>query len=410
MNRIQKTRSLSVESLEDRRVFATGLTAALNLAAPTFNLGTANMALVGGAQTGPIGGVFDPGVIGPIVDPTPVVEFDAILSATVEVRSNAAQVEVNGSDYDDVVVVQKVDTAARQVTLLLEQYSGGQKFSSQTVVMQANIDLASTPIYINGKLGNDSVVNYTSARMIAAMGAGNDVVQGGSGDETMSMGDGNDTVIAGGGFDTIMGGNGDDYLIGGDGNDMIYGEAGNDRLAGGTGGDQLFGGFGNDTLYGNEGSDRLSGEWGDDRLYGDHGTGTGDVYDLLSGGSGNDYLAGDGGHDTINGDAGNDTLVGGFGNDRLSGGDGTDYLHGQDGNDNLNGNGGRDFLYGGNGNDRLDAGYETGVVHAADLLYGELGADTFVKHKRALWLDPPSGLFKDFNSAQGDRVANDWHL
>uniref|UniRef100_UPI0025E2BD97 beta strand repeat-containing protein n=1 Tax=Sphingomonas sp. TaxID=28214 RepID=UPI0025E2BD97 len=56
-------------------------------------------------------------------------------------------------------------------------------------------------------------------------------------------------VLAGNaGNDVLTGGSGNDHLYGGAGNDHLYGGAGNDTLVGGTGADTLIGGAGNDVF------------------------------------------------------------------------------------------------------------------------------------------------------------------
>jgi Ca2+-binding RTX toxin-like protein len=91
------------------------------------------------------------------------------------------------------------------------------------------------------------------------------------------------------------------------------------------------------------------------------------------------------GHDTFEnstnketfayGEAGNDALTGGTGNDTLYGGTGQDKLYGNAGNDKLYGNAGVDSLFGEANNDYLDGGDDG----SADILWGGLGLDTFVK-------------------------------
>jgi Ca2+-binding RTX toxin-like protein len=96
------------------------------------------------------------------------------------------------------------------------------------------------------------------------------------------------------------------------------------------------------------------------------------------------FKGGDG-HDTFKnstnkktfayGEAGNDTLTGGTGNDTLYGGIGIDKLYGNAGNDKLYGEAGVDSLFGEANNDYLDGGDDG----SADILWGGLGLDTFVK-------------------------------
>lgn len=98
--------------------------------------------------------------------------------------------------------------------------------------------------------------------------------------------------------------------------------------------------------------------------YGDGG------YDKLVGGNGADRLDGGAGYDTISGMGGNDILYGGDGNDRLFGGKGVDVLYGQ---------GGDDYLCGATTASEKD--------RFADLLYGNVGADKFVRTPGARFMD-----------------------
>jgi hypothetical protein len=41
-------------------------------------------------------------------------------------------------------------------------------------------------------------------------------------------------------------------------------------------------------------------------------------------------------------------------------------------------------------------------------LYGELGADTFVRHKSIFWPNDPD-VFVDYSSSHGDSTDTDWH-
>jgi hypothetical protein len=79
-----------------------------------------------------------------------------------------------------------------------------------------------------------------------------------------------------------------------------------------------------------------------------------------------------------------------------------DILLGGDGNDKLYGNEGQDSLFGGNGNDYLDGGYWAygspfGGINVADRLQGDLGADTFVRHKVVFGSDDLD-VFVDFTT------------
>jgi Ca2+-binding RTX toxin-like protein len=182
---------------------------------------------------------------------------------------------------------------------------------------------------------------------------------------------------------------GDDYFANNTNiRSTAYGDAGNDTLIGGSNTDILYGGYGNDRLYGRAGNDYMYGQDGDDLMYG---------------GLGNDYMYGQNGNDRIFGEAGNDYIRGGYGNDLLRGGLGNDYLFGDAGHDSLFGDAGLDRLYGGDGNDRLDGGYDG----SADYLYGQLGADTFIQHRKFLFIAEDNLM--DVTPAQGDTVVNVFH-
>ncbi len=107
----------------------------------------------------------------------------------------------------------------------------------------------------------------------------------------------------------------------------------------------------------------------------------------------------------------NDTALfsmahGNQGNDTLIGGSFEDELYGDDDNDYLNGRGFIDYVVGGNGNDYLDGGSDG--FH--DMIWGDLGADTFVAERYSNGLpyfsnrDTP----QDFNTQQGDRIDWGW--
>ncbi|HEY6093367.1 MAG TPA: VCBS domain-containing protein [Gallionellaceae bacterium] len=243
---------------------------------------------------------------------------------------------------------------------------------------------------------------------------------------------GNPIEPGGDAFDDRMEGTAaNDHMLGGAGNDIIstaY-QGGNDLLDGGAGRDYLLAGVGNDILIGGQDTDVLDAGQGNDRLYaqaelstddaitqGDTDTGTGQIGDWLTGGSGNDTLiasAGDdilyggGGQDLLIAGAGDDYIMGdadgspqlvlhqwysmknpaynwtvstvdgireidpipvgvdepvdsaadviysGAGNDYAWGAEGDDILYGEAGDDMLEGNSGNDVIFGGEGNDRV---------------------------------------------------------
>lgn len=146
---------------------------------------------------------------------------------------------------------------------------------------------------------------------------------------------------------------GSDSLLGSSGNDTLVGLGGNDGIDGGAGNDDINGNLGNDIMLGGAGAD-----W-------------------VRGGQGNDTISGSDGDDPhVNGNLGNDFVFGYLGNDTLYGGQGNDSIAGEAGDDLLSGDIGSDELLGGPGADRF-------YLHANSQL----------------------DLVRDFNGAEGDRVA-----
>jgi Ca2+-binding RTX toxin-like protein len=91
----------------------------------------------------------------------------------------------------------------------------------------------------------------------AALGLGNDILNGG---------DGNDTILSGAGDDTVGGDAGNDILNCGVGNDTVTGGTGTDQLVGDVGNDILNGGEDNDTIDCGKGNDRVVAALGNDRV------------------------------------------------------------------------------------------------------------------------------------------------
>ena len=90
-------------------------------------------------------------------------------------------------------------------------------------------------VIINGKGGNDLIVNNTNKPSIIFAGRGNDRIFGGSGNDRLNGGPGNDRIFGRNGNDTLYGGNGSDLLNGGCGNDFLNGGCGKDFLFTGAG-------------------------------------------------------------------------------------------------------------------------------------------------------------------------------
>lgn len=260
---------------------------------------------------------------------------------------------------------------------------------------QTEIDLVNQfdQFELHGGNGKDNFVNDTEVPIQAFGGANQDTIQGGSSHDQIFGGDGVDFLRGGAGNDLILGEGGTDYIYGQDGHDTLYGHNDNlsqsnaaaerDYIYGGLGQDVIRGGGGGDYLYGaTNASD--SADTHSNYLYGDDGN------DLLIGGSQQDYLYG------LNGI---DDLRGRDGSDRLYGGNDGDFLYGEAGNDYLYGEGGLDTLRGGADNDRLDGGLDG----LADALYGDGGADVFVRYG---YTSPVYGWVTSETESEVDRIES----
>lgn len=135
-------------------------------------------------------------------------------------------------------------------------------------------------------IGENDVLDGSSAAETWDAGAGNDVMRGGGGRDRLTGGQGNDSLWGDAGSDTLWGRSGADLLSGGAGTDRLLGGGGADTLAGGTGDDDLFGGAGADRLFGGSGADILDGGAGNDILNG----GTGADSFLFAAGTGQDRI------------------------------------------------------------------------------------------------------------------------
>jgi Ca2+-binding RTX toxin-like protein len=198
-----------------------------------------------------------------------------------------------------------------------------------------------------------------------------------------------------------------DTLIGSDRSERIAGGGGNDEIHGKGGNDQLFGEAGNDVLVGGSGNDRLSGDAGNDRyVFGAGQLGADIIVEL---GTDTDVLDFSGFSQGVVLTLNSQTLVshanlsltsttpgllenviGSEYSDQITGNAANNVLWGRGGNDTLNGLGGADLLYGGNGDDRL-------FSDALDLLFGELGKDTFDGRQESLLLpNPKPSVYRDW--------------
>jgi Ca2+-binding RTX toxin-like protein len=317
---------------------------------------------------------------------------DVSLTAEVKGPADARYVEIDGSDFDDEILI--TDRSPTSITVELKKTINGTQYPRQTLTLSSGgwFTLDRT-VRINAKGGNDFVRNYTPA---SGQTAG---------------GDGNDTIFGGGGKDDVSGGDGNDYIQAfGDQNHHLRGDMGNDTLIGSEGLDVLNGGGGNDYLYGGAGADYLFGDTGNDYIAGDwNDTPELAANDTLDGWDGNDTLLGHGGNDVLRGGEGHDSMNAGTGNDTLWGQGGDDYMQGWFGNDSLEGGDGKDELHGGLDQDYLDPGYETGPnIDEPELVYGSYGQDIFVKHW-SLFGPDLDDVFVDYTPTSGDKIKEVRH-
>ena len=110
------------------------------------------------------------------------------------------------------------------------------------------------PTTIWGGTGKDFIVGGTAADQLVG-GSGNDTLYGMQGNDKMWGEAGNDLMYGGTGNDELQGGAGNDELLGEAGNDSLWGQENDDWLWGGSGDDQIDGGSGSDVAYGGPGRD-----------------------------------------------------------------------------------------------------------------------------------------------------------
>lgn len=301
-----------------------------------------------------------------------------------------SQLQVTGSG----ISAQQYDTALVQRIDFLG-YGGHDRFECELGIM----------VRAWGHAGNDYLAAGAGFDWLNG-GAGNDEILGNGGNDSLFGAEGNDQLSGGDGNDQLNGFTGNDVLYGGAGNDGLYGQAGDDFVSGGEGNDNVRGNAGVDRLYGGAGNDYLMGDTENDELYGE--AGDDELYawlgdDLLEGGDGDDDLYAHGGNDICRGGTGADLIRGGAGDDTLSGAEGDDRLYGEGGADLLRGGAGVDLLRGGDDSDSLHGG-EAGT---ADTLYGDAGADRFLRQASDLVVDKTADdaiiRFEDATSNWTDR-------
>ncbi len=201
----------------------------------------------------------------------------------------------------------------------------------------------------------------------------------------------------------------DDVLECGRDDDIVFALAGNDYVDGGNGHDTIGAGTGNDTIEGGLGADLLFGWLGDDLIYAgfqndlflDHSSNVvwaGPGYDTVVGGAGADTLGGGHDDDSVIGGRGDDLLFGGFGKDTVLGDQGLDTIYGGWGNDMVKGGAHSDLLFGGDGRDILQGG------SGNDTLWGDAGADTLYGGIGDDYIDGGGDADLIFNSEGNDTV------
>lgn len=179
-------------------------------------------------------------------------------------------INVEGDDSNDTIRV----TLGPSNTYSVFRGGGELRFSRNT----------SKSLSILAGDGNDLIEISTSIDIVAYLdgGLGNDSLVGGSGADTITGGAGKNTLNGAAGNDRVNGSGGRDLIFGGAGDDRLYGNGGNDTIDGGGNVDRIFGGSGDDSLIGASSNDKLYGEADNDTLIGAAGA------DLLDGGSGSD--------------------------------------------------------------------------------------------------------------------------
>lgn len=119
---------------------------------------------------------------------------------------------VNGTDYDDVIVITQDATNAN--TFKVEITTNGTKTTTTVTGVTGRV-------IANGLGGNDAITVNGKRNAEVRGGAGNDNILGGDGDDVLLGDEGNDTIDGRKGSDVVGGGLGTDRLTGGDGLDVL---------------------------------------------------------------------------------------------------------------------------------------------------------------------------------------------
>ncbi len=223
------------------------------------------------------------------------------------IRLAGKTLTITGTNFDDLVSI----STATNITVAVNGITAD--FTPAQV----------TAIIVNGNDGSDTITMNSLPAGIAFTANGN------NDNDVLSV------SAAFTGATRLNGGNGDDILTGGSGNDTLIGGAGNDRLAGGLGNDTYvfatasapesdivteLSASGMDTLDFQSLSTSVSLNLGLSTVQSVHINRTlklsaANVFENVTGGSGNDMLTGNSLRNRLNGGAGNDVLNGRGGND-----------------------------------------------------------------------------------------------
>ncbi len=160
------------------------------------------------------------------------------------------------NNWNDEAVIEKVGSQVR-VRISSLPTNG---FALRPSVVEKFIPTTTKEIVFQGYSGNDRFINNWSNEQLltrAFGGSGDDYLEGHNGRDEFDGGSGNDILKGYSGNDVLRGGTGNDTLYGHSGDDDLYGDDDADTLYGGSGNDGLYGGAGTDKLYGESGSDRF---------------------------------------------------------------------------------------------------------------------------------------------------------
>ncbi|MCA9834133.1 MAG: calcium-binding protein, partial [Thermomicrobiales bacterium] len=175
-----------------------------------------------------------------------------------QIAVTLAGTEVDGGTGSDSLLVWGIAAGSYRLDMLNPTRNTG-IFAGATVkgIEDIRFDVVSNAaaIEISGTDADETVslqnFFYRSSTLKAALGAGNDKLNGGFG---------TDMLLGGLGNDTLQGNDGDDVLRGGKGNDILTGGAGRDKLFGDQGSDIFIfaSGFGRDRVNGyKDGTDKF---------------------------------------------------------------------------------------------------------------------------------------------------------